>query len=178
MQKRKMIIPALVLGVATVVGVSSFSNVSANEESQYSPIVQRIAEKFSLNQDDVEQVFEDGREEHRAEMKKNREERLSELVSEGKLTEDQKNALIAKQEENRVKSEERRNEFQNLSREERQAKMKESRETNKAEMEKFAEEQGIDLKELHSEMGEGFGERKGRGNGSGGHGQGRGNNRG
>lgn len=167
MQKRKMIVPALVLGVATVIGVSSFSNVKANDEAQYPPIIQKIAEKFNLNQDEVKQVFNEEREAHQAEMKQKREEELNKLVSEGKLTEDQKNALIAKQEEMQKNRESQREEMKDLSKEERQEKMKEYREAHRQEMEKFAEEQGIDLKEIHAQMGEGFGKKEGMGRGNG-----------
>lgn len=156
MKKSKMIVPALVLGVATIVGVSSFSSVSANEGEQYPPIVQKIAEKFNLNQDEVNQVFEENRKEKREEMRSKKEEHLNKLVNEGKLTEDQKNALITKMDEMHEKKESRREELKNLSQEERKEKMKEYHKADREEMKQFFEEQGIDPKEIFPKRGNGM----------------------
>ncbi|MCK4635770.1 MAG: hypothetical protein KAT32_02810 [Candidatus Moranbacteria bacterium] len=164
MKKSKMIVPALVLGVATIVGVSSFNNVSANEESQYSPIMQKVAEKFNLNQDEVKQVFDENREERRAENKAKADERLSKLVNEGKLTEDQKNVLIAKREEIRQERENSFGEMKDLSPEER----KEKRQEHQEEMKKFFEEQGIDHDALMGDGGMRNDQKQGSGRGQGG----------
>ena len=167
MKKRKMIVPALALGVATVVGVAGISHVSANEGDQYPPIIEKIAEKFNLNQDEVKQVFDEERESHQEEMKAKREERLNQLVSDGKLTEDQKNALTAKEEEMQKERETQMEAVKDLSPEERREKMEEYREAHKDEMKDFFEEQRIDASLFAPLGGQGEGMKRGGGFGPG-----------
>ena len=159
-KSKKVIIPALVLGAIAVSGVIGLSTASADEkEDGRTSIIQRIAQKFNLNEDEVKTVFEEHKTERQAEMKQKHEEHLNQLVSEGKLTEDQKNALIAKREEMREKYGKNKEDWKNMSKEEKIEKKKAWQE----EMHNWAEENGIDLKELRPE-GKGFGaQRKGHG---------------
>lgn len=158
MKKSKVLIPSLVLGTVVLVGMGLVNNASANEETQYPPIVQKIAERFNLNQDEVKQFFDENREEQQEERQLERktkaEERLVNLVEEGIITEEQKQLLIAKHEEMRLESESHREELENLSQEERREKIKEHSEANREEMKQWAEENGIDLKELFPRDGE------------------------
>lgn len=155
---KKKLIATLVLGTLVTAGVLSTGQVKA-EESQPLPIWQRIAEKFNLNQDEVQTAFEEGRGQKRGQRQIQREEKLGQAVSDGVISEDQKQALMAKQEEMKANRPEK-GEFRNLSQEEREAQ----RETKRAEMQSWAEGQGIDLESLHDYMGgpEGRGE-NGRG---------------
>src|SRR3989344_1310095 len=96
---KKTILPTmLVLGVI-MLGLLSVSYVSAQETGNYPPIVQKIAEKFGLNESDVQAVFDEERDERHAEMQARWKERLDDLVNEGKITSKQKQALIDKHEE-------------------------------------------------------------------------------
>lgn len=111
-------------------------------------LAKKIAEKFNLNQGEVEGVMNQFREEKQAQMQERQTERLSELVSEGKLTEEQKKAIIAKREEMRSNRPEN---IQNLSEEERKALMEKHRE----EMDKWMEDNGIDHETFMLGMGPG-----------------------
>lgn len=65
-------------------------------DTGFATIVTRIAERFNLNQSDVQKVFDDARAEKRSTMRKNLESRLTTAVSEGTITEAQKQAILTK----------------------------------------------------------------------------------
>jgi len=138
------------IGVAGLVGLGGLSVVSAQDNlDDYPLIIQNLAEKFGVGAEEVKQVFEDTRTEQRN-------NRLTELVEDGKITEDQKNAIIEKMEEVEGKMEEIRN--TQMTVEERHDAMQELRE----ELEQWAEDNGIDIP-----LGFGMGMGKGRGMGAG-----------
>ncbi len=94
----------LVAGVVSTIGLaaSTAGMVSAATSSSASPhdgLVGKIAERFNLDKTEVSKVFEEDRAAHEAEHKVKMEERLSQAVTDGKLTEDQKTKILAKMEE-------------------------------------------------------------------------------
>jgi polyhydroxyalkanoate synthesis regulator phasin len=126
---------ALFLGIV-MLGLLSASVASA-QDSTYPSIIQKIAEKFNLNEDEVAAVFDEERDEHHAEMQAKWSERLDDLVNDGKINAEQKQAILDKHEEMHNKMEE----WKDLDPEERHEKMRGLREEFRA----WAEEQGIDL---------------------------------
>ncbi len=96
-----------VIGIGA--GIVRLATVSADELSTYPPIVQKIADKFNLNVDEVKVVFDQDREDHQAEMEVKMTDRLTDAVTDGKITEAQKDLIIAKHEEIQAKMEEIRN---------------------------------------------------------------------
>jgi hypothetical protein len=129
---KKLLIPTLGLAALIGLGVLGISSVKADDETTSSPIVEKLVSKFNLNEDEVVGVFNELRDEKRAEMQAAREERLSEAVSDGVITEEQKQALISKWQE-----------------------METKREQERQEMQAWFEEQGIDMEALRQY--EGFG---------------------
>jgi hypothetical protein len=98
---KKILIPALVvaLGGGLLYGAS---NASANfgwGNGEYPPIVQNLAEKFNLNEDEVKSFFDEQRQEREQQMLQHKEERLSQAVADGVITEEQKQALQEKWQE-------------------------------------------------------------------------------
>ena len=77
---------SLAVIASTVAGVGL---VSAASNDNGNTLVDKIATKFNLNKTDVQQVFDQNREEHRAEMKAKAEEKLAQAVKDGKLTQAQ-----------------------------------------------------------------------------------------
>lgn len=136
-----MIIPSLVLAALVGVGSHTVGTVYAQESDSIPTRVQEIADRFNLNVNEVSDFFKEKRKARMVERQAAREEALNTAVSEGKITEEQKNTLLARMEENRPD----REAMQNLSMEERQAQ----REEHKAGMEAWAEENGIDLSNLN-----------------------------
>ena len=159
MNTKKLILPAAIAAVG-IISFAGLSTVSAdNEETgKFGQMGQRFAQRFGLDQTEVESFLQEDRQamrqERKEEMQAKSDEKLSEAVDNGIITEDQKAALIAKREENKPDMGENRD----LSVEEREA----LRETNKADMESWANDNGIDLEALHEYLGGPQGPREGK----------------
>ena len=92
--KKKVIIPTIAL--VAILGAIALSPVPASaQDPTYSTLVTKIAQRFGLPEADVQQVVKEVRAEHMSSLKTKWEDRLSQAVSDGKITETQKQALIA-----------------------------------------------------------------------------------
>jgi hypothetical protein len=120
------------LGLAVLTGWGWYGTRSARaEEAGFSPsIVERLAERFGLNESEVEGVFDEERQARWEEMREVRENSLEQAVGDGVITLKQKQALLAK--------------F---------GQMQEEREKHREEMKTFMQAQGIDTTKLAPYMG-------------------------
>jgi hypothetical protein len=94
MQKKLIAGGAIAMVALALIGTGTIyaqSTTTAGES-----IVDRIAARFNLNKDDVQKVFDEQRDEKKAQRQQALEDKLNQLVKEGKLTEDQKTKLLAK----------------------------------------------------------------------------------
>ncbi len=97
MISKKILLPivAIVLTGGAVLGTSNI--VSANTNGQNS-LVQMIAQKFNIDQTQVQAVFDAWHQQHQATMLQNSTQRennrLDQLVSQGKITSSQKQAIL------------------------------------------------------------------------------------
>ncbi|MCB9801590.1 MAG: hypothetical protein H6774_00720 [Pseudomonadales bacterium] len=107
-------------------------------------LVQKIAQRFSLNEADVQAVFDEERAARDQEMQTRLEEELQSQVDNGELTTAQKDAITAKRQELEAARSSKMEEFSSLSQEERKAAMEQER----SELEAWAESNGIDMKYL------------------------------
>jgi len=137
---KKLLILALGLVLVGGVGLTAVRADAHGAQGNHETIIQKLVERFGLNQEEVEQVFAEVREEHHVEMQAQHEERLNSLVADGKITEEQKAAIIAKQEEMRQNKEANMGQWKDLDPEARRAKMEEHR----SQMQAWADENGID----------------------------------
>lgn len=93
----------MVAGAVATVGLSSLAGVGI--ASAYSgmhaqsDIAAKIAQKFNLNEGDVQKVLDEDRAAHEAEFEQKRQEQLNQAVKDGTLTQDQANQLTAKEKE-------------------------------------------------------------------------------
>lgn len=158
-KNKRIVIPAVALSILLGAGALGIGSLYASEDNPQNSIIEKIAQKFNLNKDEVQKVFDEEREERVKVMQERFAKILDEAVDKGELTEAQKNLIIAKKAEIKGNIEAKRDENMDLSREEMQTKMK----AQKEELEKWASDNGIDMKYL---MGMG-------GFGRGGHGGGR-----
>lgn len=142
--KKELIILFLGLALLGFVAYGTVKAYAENESGGYPPIIQKLVERFGLNEEEVKAVFDEAREERRVEMQARFEQRLNEAVENGDLTEEQKQLLLAKHEELKAEREANRESFQNMTREER----REAMEAKRAELEAWAEENGLDLSQL------------------------------
>lgn len=141
---KKLLLTAVTI---TVLGTGLFGLQAVSAQTTTDPsasIVQKISEKFGLNKDEVQKVFDEEHAARHAEMQAKMEERLKTLVSEGKITEAQKQLIIAKQKELQTEREANRQNMQNLTPEQRKTEM----ESRKTELDAWAKENGIDTQYL------------------------------
>jgi molecular chaperone DnaK (HSP70) len=99
--KKTLILSAATLTVAagTLLGIGMAQADETDLADARPSLVQRIAEKFNLNQDEVQVVFDEFKGERQAEHRAKLEERLQKAVDEGKLTAEQRDAMLAKMDE-------------------------------------------------------------------------------
>ena len=140
MNKQKILIATSTLVFATVIGANISNRVGAQTEDKYPLAIQKLIEKFNLNTDEVDKVLEEVKTQKQVEHRAQLEEKLNTAVQEGKITEDQKSAILNKLEE----WQNAKVDWQNLSLEERKQKMLE----HKNEMQNWAESNGINLKDI------------------------------
>lgn len=95
---KKIIAPVVVTFVLIIAAVST-TTISAHRGAGSEDMAQRIANRFGVEKEDVEAVFDEAKADHFAKMQAKLEERLQKLVDEGKLTEEQKNEWLEMHEE-------------------------------------------------------------------------------
>lgn len=137
--KKKIFFSSVIMTGLLAVGSLGVLPAGAQETTSYPPIIQRLAERFNLNQDEVAEVFEEERAEHHALMLQSFEDRLSGAVGDGKISEEQKQAILDKHEEMQAKMEELRS--QNLTREQMHEQMR----AYHQELRAWADEEGIEM---------------------------------
>ena len=141
----KLLATILIFGGMVSAGYFGAGAIFADDESQHNTIVTKLAQKFNLNESEVEAVFQSVRDERQVEMQQQREKRLNDAVNDRVITDAQKNAILTKMQEHQ-----------------------EERGQNRQEMQNWFEEQGIDQTKLRDYLGfGGHGSRKGMGHGSG-----------
>ncbi len=147
--KTKILLPAIAIvitGVAAFGSIGAFAQTTA--EDPHTSIIQKLVSKFGLNEDEVKAVFDAERSERQKQMQTRMTEKLTQAVTDGKITEQQKQLIIAKQAELQKERETNRETMQNLTNEQRKAKMEEHR----TEIEAWAKENNIDTQYLFGGM--------------------------
>lgn len=148
---KKILFSVLGLALVTLAAVNA-PIVSAQDTSAFSSLVTKIAGRFNLKESDVKVVFDEARQEHHAQMQVRYVEWLTQAVRDGKITEAQKQLLVAKHKEVGVKRVADMEDFKNLTLEEQRA----AKEKVRTELETWAKQNGIDLSYLFG----GFGHHK------------------
>jgi DNA-directed RNA polymerase specialized sigma subunit len=122
------------------VATTSSTALAQSQTGRFDTLVSRLANRFGVPEDEVQQVFDEVHAEHQSQMQTMFEERLNEQVSTGEITEDQKQAILDKKEEMIAFHETLRD----LSPEERKAAFEEHR----SEMKAWMEANGLEHKHL------------------------------
>lgn len=139
---------ALTVTAGTLFTVShAFADTASNQP--YTSLVQKIADTFHLNKDDVQKVFDQNRQEREAKRQEKFTARLDQLVKDGKITEAQKQLLINKFNELETNRQSAMNDLKNKTMEERKA----ARQAEKQSLEDWAKQNGIDLSVIMPGMG-------------------------
>lgn len=108
---------------------------SAESSTNGNSLVDKIATTFNLNKDEVQKVFDEDRQTHESERQAKTKERLEQAVKDGKLTQEQVDKILAKQQE----MESSMNDLRDQTEEERKAAM----ETKRTELEEWAKNNNI-----------------------------------
>ena len=104
MKKSKLIGLSTMAVTLGIVGLGSFA--SAQTSTSNSSIVDKIATKFGLNKTEVQAVFDAEKSEKQGERRAEAGARLQQLVTDGKITAEQKTKIEAKQAELKTKRQE------------------------------------------------------------------------
>lgn len=122
--KNKAIIIALILTLAGM-GIWGKTNVLAQNTTPgpFSTLVQMIADKFNLNKNDVQQVFDQYKSDRQNSMQAQFEQKLDQAVKDGKITEEQKKLILAKHQELISQRQNQMQNRQNMTPEQRKAEM-------------------------------------------------------
>lgn len=144
----------LAVGAASAIGLASAAGVvsAAANTSARTDLVDKIAQRFSLNRDDVQKVFDENRATHEAEMQQNMQDRLTQAVKDGKITEDQKAKILAKADEMKT--------FMDTLKDKTAEERKTAMENKRNELEQWAKDNNIPIQYvrfLHGPRGHGMG---------------------
>lgn len=125
--KSAVLTAAVVIGIAGAgVGVSHAATAPENNRPA-NKLISALAQKFNLKEDDIQKVFEEQRGQMEAQHEQAAQDRLTKAVADKKLTQDQANAIKAKQTEMKAIMES----LKDKTKEERAATMKTQMETLK-----------------------------------------------
>lgn len=149
--RKSRIIP---IAAATIISLAIFGGATVFAQGTtdgHINIVQRIAQRFGLQESEVQKVFDEVNEERHQQMQARLEERLNQAVTDGKITEVQKQAILKKFSEMKNNKPDFEK-FKSMTEEERRAEMEKKR----TEMEAWVEENGLTLETVHQLMDVGF----------------------
>ena len=174
MNRNKILLTA---AAVSIIGVGSLA-ATAQAQGDGNTLVDKISQKFHVDKNEVQKVFDEDRASHQAEHQQKYEEMLNQAVKDGKLTQAQKDKVLAKHnelkkemEQNRDQRKSERDEMSSKTESERQQLMEQRRtemDKNKAEIEKWEKDNGIPSGYLMPRMGMGPGGPGGHGHGMGG----------
>jgi hypothetical protein len=140
-----------IIGIGLLTSTTIFAQDAVNGQNPMSSLVAKIADKFGLKKEDVQAVFDTDRQERQQEMQTKYEEQLSQDVTDKKITEAQKQLIIAKNKELETNRQAKMESTKNMTDDERKTAMEKER----TELESWAKTNGIDLKYLMGGMGMG-----------------------
>ncbi len=135
------------LAVASIIAATGFTAAtglrvaSAESSSGGSSLVDKIASTFNLSKDDVQKVFDEDRASHQAEHQAKFKEQLDQAVKDGKLTQEQADKILAKQQE--LES------FMNDLRDETEEERKTAMDTKRTELAQWAKDNDIPEEYAH-----------------------------
>lgn len=147
MKHRTLLLTAATVAVigGTLLGSTNvFAQSATTDGGPMSPLVQKIADKFGLNKDEVQAVFDESRAEMETQRKAEYETRLTQLVTDGKITEAQKQLIIAKNAELEAGRKAAMDSMKSAT----DAERKDAMDAMRTSLESWAEDNDIDLQYL------------------------------
>lgn len=151
--KIPVVLSAAVLTLGLGAAGVTYAAANTDQTSSMANLVSAIATKFNLNSADVQKVFDNQHAQMQAEKLQNFKDRLATQVTNGKLTQDQANKLIAKMQELMAQHQANMVNMQNKTQAERKAIM----EQEKQSLKQWATDNNIPTQYLKMGMGKGYG---------------------
>jgi hypothetical protein len=128
MNKRYVIYLATGAVALATIGVVAATTVSAaspaGSANPMTNLVNAIAQKFNLNASDVQKIFDDQKAQMKVQMDQRYTDRINQAVTDGKLTQDQANKILAKKAELQAQRQSQVASLQGKTKAEIQAEMK------------------------------------------------------
>jgi hypothetical protein len=158
---RNFALPIMAVVLAGVASTGALHAMAQNNTTGSQTLAQKIALKFGLNQSDVQAVFDQNRADHQATMQQRFEDRLTQAVSDGKLTDDQKTEILDKMKELESQRQSDWSQLKDMTPGQRRTAM----ESKRTDLENWAKDNGIDPQYLmfHMRMDKGMGGGMGEG---------------
>lgn len=159
--RNKFLMTGLIVGTILGTGLFVAQQISAKDSTQnpMSSLVQKIATKFNLQTSDVQAIFDQDRTEREAQMQTEYEATLTKAVTDGKITEAQKQLIIAKNKELETARQTNMDQMKNMTEDQRKTAM----DAERTSLEDWLKQNGIDRQYMQSGRGgmhgpEGMGE--------------------
>lgn len=148
--KKTIVLPVAALALMAMLAYG-VGQVKADDQYKNHPLVQFIAERFDLDEEEVLTAMEDFQEQRHEEMGVQFENRLTQAVLDGKITDEQREMILQKHEEMRVEQENNWMTLQDMTADERRDEIMARHE----ELKSWAEENGVDLSYFNVGVGRG-----------------------
>lgn len=139
-----MILAIAILTLAGAATIGFRSVYATDSQGKYPSIIQKLVERFGLNETDVQTVFDEVKQEKQSLMQERFEERLNQAVGDGKLTEAQKQLVLDKHQEMVVNRQENKEDWHDMTFEQIRIYKQEYKE----DLENWATQNDIDLQYL------------------------------
>ncbi|GIW62952.1 MAG: hypothetical protein KatS3mg090_0778 [Patescibacteria group bacterium] len=99
----------LIAAITAIIATVAVSSSTIFAESDSNSLVDKIAKKFGLKKEEVQQVFDEHKKEMYVQRQQKFQEYLDQQVKQGKITEEQKQKILQKQQELRQEIEQLKN---------------------------------------------------------------------
>lgn len=142
---KKIAIVAVSMGLMVAGALTSYAY-AQDTTTPHQTIIQKLVAKFGLRESDVKSVFDEIRDERQSQMQTRTDDRLSQAVKNSKITEVQKQAILAKQKELQTAKLADKEAWKSLTPEARKAAM----EKEKTDLDAWAKTNGIDVSFLRN----------------------------
>jgi hypothetical protein len=140
---------AVVSAVAGIVLFGASAVYAQNATGQYPPIVQKLADRFGLNVNDVKAFFDQNRQEHKTQMDTKFQTMLDTAVKDGKLTDAQRKLILAKRQELQAQRQNNMDKIKSITPDERKKEFQ----TQQENLKNWASQNGIDIQYLFGGFG-------------------------
>jgi len=148
--------PLLIAGAVTSIGLAGATGIGVASAASNTgsttggdSLVDKIASTFNLDKSKVQAVFDSNRQENEAKHQAKVEEKLNKLVTDGKLTTTQKDAIVSKMKEVQTQRDNDRQTLKDKTAAERKSYM----EQQKTALEQWAKDNNIPTQYLHFVVG-------------------------